>query len=1078
MSQKKPLLLTLLLMALLSTYFWGDSRYPALGEKALMGSDAGISGIGFEILVPVHPNDGFIKQVYATAVNWVYSNLEGMTFGILFGALLMVLVNLIYQQYQQKNLPKTLLGGIMGIPLGVCVNCATPIAQGIYSSGVHPKTALALLFSSPTLNAIVISIMFALLPFHIVVVKLVLTGLFIFIILPLLVDRFVTNTANIASEELLHEVNIHKSPLGTKSKIDILTGYSLAEGKDNNFFNAAIWVIQQFTKNLLFILRVSLPLMLVAGLLGAIVITVIPFEKMATLFPVANIFYIALGMLVIAVIALFLPVPMSFDVIISIVLLANGLPVYYAATLLFALGIFSVYPFSIIVKTFSKKLAFALAICLTLLSVLAGFISYQWEEWNYSQQETTILADFKSSESAYISSQQHAKSALSFAEIKNTLSVSQLTYQPANELSNAQISVAKIPFVKQQGQAEKWQFTTVFGSDIGIRQQDDFSPLKLIPFTPFMYSRGIATGDVHNDGWDDIVIASMRGFNLYANKAGQSYMGQKIDIDALSQYRVMLVALVDINNDGWLDIYFTSFKQGNFVIYNQNGAFSENALVKLPNETQSIATTAASFADYDRDGDLDIAEGNVSQLFQDTHHDMSASRNQILIQDSGDFISQVLYGEAGETNSLLFTDFNNDHNIDLLVGNDFYEHDYFYVGDGKGGVKAITKEDRIIPYSTTWTMSMATADINNDLVPEMYIGQISDAPASQTFRSESSLQPELYCAVYEGNDSHYQDCLSYTTTRNIAYEAYTKRNLFHCETLQSKDEQHACVGRYISFISRVPKNPRDLCEYYPDNWADIRELCQSVLLDKSQTNYEQEIQNFLKPSGLSKPIPSDRQFKLPPVDNLLLSQQANGQFAVDTERYGLTLGGWTWNAKFADLNNDQWQDIYLVNGAFQFAASKTSNLLYVNKLGRTFKESASDVGLQSIIDTVSYSYNDYDMDGDIDIITVPSVGPIIVYKNEGLTSNSIAFKLSDTQGNHFGIGSKIIIYYDDDKTKNQMREIQAGGGFGSFDAPIVYFGLGEYQHIHRVEVRWSTGERSILDGQFSAGFKYKLERTK
>lgn len=29
---------------------------------------------------------------------------------------------------------------------------------------------------------------------------------------------------------------------------------------------------------------------------------------------------------------------------------------------------------------------------------------------------------------------------------------------------------------------------------------------------------------------------------------------------------------------------------------------------------------------------------------------------------------------------------------------------------------------------------------------------------------------------------------------------------------------------------------------------------------------------------------------------------------------GLNITGWTWNAKFADLDGDQWQDLYAANG--------------------------------------------------------------------------------------------------------------------------------------------------------------------
>jgi ASPIC and UnbV len=57
-----------------------------------------------------------------------------------------------------------------------------------------------------------------------------------------------------------------------------------------------------------------------------------------------------------------------------------------------------------------------------------------------------------------------------------------------------------------------------------------------------------------------------------------------------------------------------------------------------------------------------------------------------------------------------------------------------------------------------------------------------------------------------------------------------------------------------------------------------------------------------------------------------------------------------------------------------------------------------------------------------------------------------------------------------------VREIEAGGGFLSFDAPIAYFGLGDFQQVERVEVQWSTGERSEIPGAFSAGSRYVIHR--
>ena len=113
----------------------------------------------------------------------------------------------------------------------------------------------------------------------------------------------------------------------------------------------------------------------------------------------------------------------------------------------------------------------------------------------------------------------------------------------------------------------------------------------------------------------------------------------------------------------------------------------------------------------------------------------------------------------------------------------------------------------------------------------------------------------------------------------------------------------------------------------------------------------------------------------------------------------------------------------------------------------------------------------------MDIIASPEVAPILVYTNNSHEHHSIAFTLRDEVGNHFGIGSKIVIYYGDDGSRHQMREIQTGGGFISYDAPVAYFGLGDYKSITRVEVSWSTGENSTLVRHFAAGALYILRRS-
>ncbi len=54
--------------------------------------------------------------------------------------------------------------------------------------------------------------------------------------------------------------------------------------------------------------------------------------------------------------------------------------------------------------------------------------------------------------------------------------------------------------------------------------------------------------------------------------------------------------------------------------------------------------------------------------------------------------------------------------------------------------------------------------------------------------------------------------------------------------------------------------------------------------------------------------------------------------------------------------------------------------------------------------------------------------------------------------------------------------LKAGGVDLSFDPPVAHFGLGEYSTMNRIEVHWSTGERTELRGNFDAEARYRITR--
>ena len=165
-------------------YFWFESRYPALSDKALMGDHTSISGLAFDTLVQVLPDSGIAWELLANAVNWLYTNWRGMVFGVLFGTLLMTGAPLIRARTSGNRFLDAVIGAAIGSPLGVCANCATPIACALIASGRSAEIALAALIASPTLNVIVVTMAFSMLPLHIAVIKIVATLLLILLMIP------------------------------------------------------------------------------------------------------------------------------------------------------------------------------------------------------------------------------------------------------------------------------------------------------------------------------------------------------------------------------------------------------------------------------------------------------------------------------------------------------------------------------------------------------------------------------------------------------------------------------------------------------------------------------------------------------------------------------------------------------------------------------------------------------------------------------------------------------------------------------------------------------------------------------
>ena len=136
-----------------------DNPGDAMAGETVMGDV-----LSFEAHFPVEPTDPLWQKIIYSTINWVITNRQGMTFGVLLATLVLSLLQLRRQVSGRASVFKdTLKGMVVGAPLGVCVNCAAPIAYGMSKQGTRKGTSLATMFASPTLNIVVLAMTFSVL---------------------------------------------------------------------------------------------------------------------------------------------------------------------------------------------------------------------------------------------------------------------------------------------------------------------------------------------------------------------------------------------------------------------------------------------------------------------------------------------------------------------------------------------------------------------------------------------------------------------------------------------------------------------------------------------------------------------------------------------------------------------------------------------------------------------------------------------------------------------------------------------------------------------------------------------------
>lgn len=329
--------------------FWVGSRYPQLIKKSHhAGQPVATMAYGSEAF-PVAADAPVWQKIVLGSVNWLDSMKIGMTFGILFGALLQTILRS-YPLKVGKNLYiNSLKGAMLGVPMGVCVNCAVPTACGLTRGKGNIEVALGFLFSSPNFNPVVVAMTFAAFPPALVLTKYAILLAVILGIVPGLIGRMERRKtmAAIGLDPIPEAVAPPRPP-------------------DTDSFGTAF---QEFAtelgKNTWGLVKPTVTTMVLASLLASVLLVLVPWPSLlAHVTP--------LRMMLVSGLAVFMPTPIALDVMFAAHLQKLGVDSGYVMLFLTTLGTFSVLPALYLWREVSKPLAVGLFAFFWIVGSLVG----------------------------------------------------------------------------------------------------------------------------------------------------------------------------------------------------------------------------------------------------------------------------------------------------------------------------------------------------------------------------------------------------------------------------------------------------------------------------------------------------------------------------------------------------------------------------------------------------------------------------------------------------------------------------------------------------------------------------------
>lgn len=291
---------------------------------------------------------------------------------------------------------------------------------------------------------------------------------------------------------------------------------------------------------------------------------------------------------------------------------------------------------------------------------------------------------------------------------------------------------------------------TGLGIDFVHQENDfiDFLVQKLIPYQRSDRGAATAIGDLNGDGKDDIFFGASKGKKAAVYLQNPKGFAKKSfnEIEKDSVFEDASAVIGDFNNDKINDLYVASGGGENAsnlqdrLYSNKSNQFIKSVLPKLVQNASVVKTF-----DYDKDGDLDLFVGNnsINNRFG------SLPDCYLLNNNKGIFtiVESQAFSKTGMVTDAVFSDFNKDGKVDLILVGEWMKPTFFANKNGK----FINVTETVFPEKSNglW-QSVIPFDIDQDGDEDYLVGNWG---MNSKFKASKEFPMKMYYDDFDANGS-------------------------------------------------------------------------------------------------------------------------------------------------------------------------------------------------------------------------------------------------------------------------------------------------------------------------------------